>query len=162
MWRSRAFDSAERSECVESAGEAIILARFGDAQFGTRADEDEDGDQDQAERARRGEPDQQQHDGEAARHPDRDPRGGNAPAGLENADVVGPICESGDFLALERPLPDVAPGDLLCVFSAGAYGFSMSSNYNTRPRAAEILVTGEDARVVRRRETLEDLLGPEA
>ena len=93
---------------------------------------------------------------------DRDPRGGNAPAGLENADVVGPICESGDFLALERPLPDVAPGDLLCVLSAGAYGFSMSSNYNTRPRAAEILVTGEDARVVRRRETLEDLLGPEA
>lgn len=77
---------------------------------------------------------------------------------LEAADVVGPICESGDFLALDRGLPPVARGDLLCVFSAGAYGFSMSSNYNTRPRAAEVLVEGGAARVIRRRESLEDLL----
>lgn len=77
---------------------------------------------------------------------------------LETADVVGPICESGDFLALDRGLPEVARGELLCVFSAGAYGFSMSSNYNTRPRPAEVLVSGEQARVIRRREALEDLL----
>ena len=72
---------------------------------------------------------------------------------VEPADVVGPICESGDFLALDRGLPAVARGELLCVFSAGAYGFSMSSNYNTRPRAAEVLVDGAGARVVRRRVT---------
>lgn len=73
-------------------------------------------------------------------------------------DVVGPICESGDFLALDRDLPPTRRGDLLCVFSAGAYGLSMSSNYNQRPRAAEVLVSGTDHELVRRRETYEDLV----
>ena len=75
-------------------------------------------------------------------------------------DVVGPICESGDFLAKERPLVAGA-GDLLAVMSAGAYGMSMSSNYNSRPRAAEVLVDGADARLVRRRETVQDLFALE-
>ena len=74
------------------------------------------------------------------------------------ADVVGPICESGDFLAKDRELPNVQPGDSLAVMSAGAYGFSMSSNYNTRPRAAEVLVRGKEFFVVRKRENLKDLI----
>ncbi|QJA06137.1 diaminopimelate decarboxylase [Thermosulfurimonas marina] len=74
------------------------------------------------------------------------------------ADVVGPICESGDFLARERRLPAVRPGELLAVMSAGAYGFVMSSNYNSRPRAAEVLVDGARFFVVRKRETYEDLV----
>jgi diaminopimelate decarboxylase len=73
-------------------------------------------------------------------------------------DVVGPICETGDFLAKDRRLPPVGPGDLLCVFSAGAYGMAMSSNYNSRPRAAEVMVDGRRFQVVRRRETLADLV----
>ncbi|HEV8597864.1 MAG TPA: diaminopimelate decarboxylase [Gemmatimonadales bacterium] len=73
-------------------------------------------------------------------------------------DVVGPICESGDFLALARPLPEVEPGDLLAVLGAGAYGFVMSSNYNDRPRPPEIMVERQAWRVARRRETLEDLI----
>ena len=81
--------------------------------------------------------------------------------GTAPCDVVGPVCESGDFLAKDRPLPPLHRGDLLAIFSAGAYGMVMASNYNTRPRAAEILVEGDQARVVRRRETLDDLLGPE-
>ncbi len=81
--------------------------------------------------------------------------------GTEPWDVVGPVCESGDFLAKDRALPTLARGDLLATFSAGAYGMVMASNYNTRPRAAEILVDGETVRLIRRRETLEDLLGPE-
>jgi diaminopimelate decarboxylase len=81
--------------------------------------------------------------------------------GTEPWDVVGPVCESGDFLAKDRPLPALTRGDLLAVFSAGAYGMVMASNYNTRPRAAEVLVDGTSARLVRRRETLDDLLGPE-
>jgi diaminopimelate decarboxylase len=76
-------------------------------------------------------------------------------------DVVGPVCESGDFLAKDRALPSLDRGDLLAVFSAGAYGMVMASNYNTRPRAAEILVEGSASRVVRRRETLDDLLAHE-
>jgi diaminopimelate decarboxylase len=72
-------------------------------------------------------------------------------------DVVGPICESGDFLALDRELPEAVPGALLAVSGAGAYAFSMSSSYNSRPRAAEVLLDGERWTVVRRRETLEDL-----
>jgi diaminopimelate decarboxylase len=84
-----------------------------------------------------------------------------AVAGIEPWDVVGPVCESGDFLAKDRPLPPLARGALLATFSAGAYGMVMASNYNTRPRAAEILVAGSYARLVRRRETLEDLVGPE-
>jgi diaminopimelate decarboxylase len=79
-------------------------------------------------------------------------------AGTEPWDVVGPVCESGDFLAKDRALPRLARGDLLAIFSAGAYGMVMASNYNTRPRAAEVLVDGRDARLVRRRETYEDLV----
>jgi diaminopimelate decarboxylase len=76
-------------------------------------------------------------------------------------DVVGPVCESGDFLGRDRPLA-IAPGDLLAVHSAGAYGSSMSSNYNTRPRAAEVMVDGSRFHVVRRRETVDELLLPES
>jgi len=74
------------------------------------------------------------------------------------ADLVGPICESGDFLAQSREMECVDSGDLLAVMSAGAYGFSMSSNYNSRPRAAEVLVDGDTFFVIRRRETYEDLI----
>lgn len=73
-------------------------------------------------------------------------------------DVVGPICESGDFLAQNRELPSVSSGDLLAVLSAGAYGFVMSSNYNTRPRAPEVLVKDGDYSIVRERESYDDLL----
>jgi len=77
-------------------------------------------------------------------------------------DVVGPVCESSDFLARGRRLPEPRPGDLLCVRSAGAYGFAMSSNYNARPRAAEVLVDGDRARLARRRERLSDLVRGES
>jgi diaminopimelate decarboxylase len=82
------------------------------------------------------------------------------PAGREEivADVVGPVCESSDFLAKKRRQPAPEPGDLLCIRSAGAYGFVMSSNYNTRPRAAEVLVDGDEALLARERETYADLL----
>ena len=73
-------------------------------------------------------------------------------------DVVGPVCESGDFFAKDRQLAAVEPGDLLAVMSAGAYGFVMASNYNTRPRPPEVLVDGSTFHVVRRRETLDDLV----
>jgi diaminopimelate decarboxylase len=73
-------------------------------------------------------------------------------------DVVGPICESGDFLAQDRPLPPVAAGDTLAVMSAGAYGFVMASNYNARPRPAIVLVDGDRYDVIRARETMEDLM----
>jgi diaminopimelate decarboxylase len=80
--------------------------------------------------------------------------------GLERirVDVVGPVCESGDFLARDREMPQVLPGDLVAICSAGAYGFVQSSNYNSRPRAAEVMVEGSSWRVVRRRETNEDLV----
>jgi diaminopimelate decarboxylase len=74
------------------------------------------------------------------------------------ADVVGPVCESGDFLARDREMPQVLPGDLLAIKSAGAYGFVQSSNYNSRPRAAEVMVEGSSWRVVRRRERYQDLM----
>jgi diaminopimelate decarboxylase len=74
------------------------------------------------------------------------------------ADIVGPICETGDFLARERSLPPMEGESLLAVMSAGAYGFSMSSNYNSRPRIPEVLVAGDRAEVVRRRETYETLV----
>ncbi len=77
------------------------------------------------------------------------------------ADVVGPICESGDFFALDREIQQPQPGDLLAVMSAGAYGFTMSSNYNSRPRAAEVLVDENQYHVIRARETLEDLVAGE-
>ena len=73
-------------------------------------------------------------------------------------DVVGPICESGDFLARDRELPEIEAGERLVVYSAGAYGFTMSSNYNTRPRACELLVDGDKAIVARKRETYEDII----
>lgn len=73
-------------------------------------------------------------------------------------DVVGPICETGDFLAKDRTMPLPEPGDLLAVHTAGAYGFAMASNYNGRPRAAEVLVDGDSAWVVRERETIADLV----
>jgi diaminopimelate decarboxylase len=76
-------------------------------------------------------------------------------------DVVGPVCESGDFLAKGRHLPELGPGDLLATFSAGAYGMAMASNYNGRPRAAEVLVDGAVDKLIRRRETFEDLVRPE-
>ncbi|MEW6533439.1 MAG: diaminopimelate decarboxylase [Thermodesulfobacteriota bacterium] len=74
------------------------------------------------------------------------------------ADVVGPICESADFLAQDRELDEMRSGDLLALMSAGAYGFCMSSNYNSRPRAAEVLVAGDEYFVVRERETYDDLI----
>ncbi|MCY3621119.1 MAG: diaminopimelate decarboxylase [Gammaproteobacteria bacterium] len=80
--------------------------------------------------------------------------------GTRQWDIVGPVCESGDFLALDRELA-LNEGDLLAVRTAGAYGFVQSSNYNTRPRAAEVLVDGEEFAVVRRRETISDVLRPE-
>ncbi len=82
--------------------------------------------------------------------------------GLEVCDVVGPICESGDYLAQDRPLPPVTRGDLLCVFSAGAYGMVMANNYNAMPRPPEVLVDGQRATIIRRRETYEDLVVAEA
>jgi diaminopimelate decarboxylase len=81
--------------------------------------------------------------------------------GTTRQDVVGPVCESGDFLAKGRPLPPVKRGDLLAVFSAGAYAMSMASNYNARCRAAEVLVTGGTHRLIRRRETHADLVACE-
>ena len=87
-----------------------------------------------------------------------EPRAGGEP---HRYDVVGPICETGDFLGKDRDL-SVEPGDLLAVRSAGAYGFSMSSNYNSRPRAAEVMVDGDRFRVVRRRETVAELYAGEA
>ncbi len=80
---------------------------------------------------------------------------------VRNWDIVGPVCETGDFLGKERELA-LAEGDLLAVRSAGAYGFVMSSNYNTRPRAAELLVDGEQVHVVRRRETVSELFAGES
>jgi diaminopimelate decarboxylase len=76
-------------------------------------------------------------------------------------DVVGPICETGDFFARDRQLAPVEPGDLLAILDAGAYGMAESSNYNTRPRPAEVLVEGAKARLIRRRETMADLISPE-
>lgn len=74
------------------------------------------------------------------------------------ADIVGPICESGDFLAKKRVLPVTGRGDLLAVMSAGAYGFTMASNYNSRPRAAEVLVRDNEYFVIREREAYDDLV----
>ena len=84
----------------------------------------------------------------------RDGGGHNNPAGVY--DVVGPICETGDFLGKDRQL-NIEAGDVLAVCSAGAYSFGMSSNYNSRPRVAEVMTDGEQYTVVREREALEDL-----
>lgn len=77
---------------------------------------------------------------------------------LITADIVGPVCESGDFMARGRQVPDFAPGDYIAVMSAGAYGFTMSSNYNSRPRVPEVLVDRHRYLVIRRRETYDDLV----
>jgi diaminopimelate decarboxylase len=76
-------------------------------------------------------------------------------------DIVGPVCESGDFFAHDRKISPLQPGDLLAILDAGAYGMAQSSNYNTRLRPAEVLVEGAKARLIRRRETMKDLLAPE-
>jgi len=76
----------------------------------------------------------------------------------QTADVVGPVCESGDFFARERELPLVDSGDLIAVMSAGAYGFVMASNYNSRPRAAEVLINGAEVHVIRERDSFEDII----
>jgi diaminopimelate decarboxylase len=73
-------------------------------------------------------------------------------------DIVGPICESGDFLAKDRWMPPMASGDRLAVLDAGAYGMTLSSNYNTRPRAAEVMVEKGRVKLIRRRETIDDLI----
>jgi diaminopimelate decarboxylase len=80
---------------------------------------------------------------------------------VANVDVVGPVCESGDFFALDRPLPEVETDEVLALMSAGAYGFTMASNYNSRPLPAEILVTGSEAKIVRRRQTYADMISLE-
>ncbi|MCU1320310.1 MAG: diaminopimelate decarboxylase [Edaphobacter sp.] len=85
------------------------------------------------------------------------------PAGKSTitADIVGPVCESGDFFARDRVISAVKPGDLLLLLDAGAYGMSLTSNYNSRPRPAELLIEGAQAKLIRRRETMRDLLAPE-
>ena len=80
---------------------------------------------------------------------------------LSVVDVVGPVCETGDFFARNRELPESQQGDLLAILDAGAYGMSLASNYNTRPRAAEVLVDGNKCRLVRKRESVADLMAPE-
>jgi diaminopimelate decarboxylase len=82
-------------------------------------------------------------------------------SGAEMVDVVGPICESGDFFARDRELPRVEEGDLLAILDAGAYGMALASNYNSRPRPAEILVRGKSAKIIRRRETVRELYSSE-
>jgi hypothetical protein len=77
-------------------------------------------------------------------------------------DIVGPVCESGDFFAQDREMPELRAGDLLAVMSAGAYGFVMASNYNSRPLPAEALVQGEKVALIRKRQTIEDLIRDEA
>jgi diaminopimelate decarboxylase len=76
-------------------------------------------------------------------------------------DIVGPVCETGDFFARDREMPEVKEGDLVAILDAGAYGMSLSSNYNSRPRPAEVLVQGKRARLIRRRETIRDLVQAE-
>jgi diaminopimelate decarboxylase len=83
------------------------------------------------------------------------------PSASTKYDVVGPVCESGDFLGRERELPELRSGDLLAVRDVGAYGMSLASNYNSRPRPAELLVNGSKATVIRKRETMKDLLRTE-
>ena len=89
--------------------------------------------------------------------PVREPGAGE----LETVDIVGPVCETGDFFAENRDVPKVGEGDLLALMSAGAYGFAMASNYNSRPFPAEVLVEGDEARLIRRRQTLQDLVAQE-
>ena len=85
----------------------------------------------------------------------------DAGEGLEAVDLVGPVCESSDVFSKGRLFPKVMEGGLIAIYSAGAYGSTMSSNYNTRPRACEVLVDGEKFTTIRRRETYEDLISCE-
>lgn len=87
-----------------------------------------------------------------------EPRAGRAKI---SADVVGPLCETGDFLGRDRELDAVEPGDLLAVLTTGAYGYVLASNYNSRPRPAEVMVHGDEAELIRRRETVEELMADE-
>ena len=82
-------------------------------------------------------------------------------AGMRTVDVVGPVCETGDFLGRARSLPRCQRGDLLAVLAAGAYGASMASNYNSRRRPAEVLVDGDQSRLIRRRESFAQLFQDE-
>ena len=89
-------------------------------------------------------------------------RSGNPRIGhFTKVDVVGPVCETGDFFALDRDLVEVESGDLLALMSAGAYGFTMASNYNSRPFPAEVLISGSEAKIVRRRQSYADLIDHE-
>jgi diaminopimelate decarboxylase len=81
--------------------------------------------------------------------------------GTEVVDVVGPICEGADYFAKDRAMAPVERGDLIAVFTAGAYGYTMASNYNSRPMAAEVLVDGDKFTVIRKRQTYEDLVALE-
>jgi diaminopimelate decarboxylase len=109
------------------------------------------------------------YDGQHQVYPVRLPRGSQVPQRRpdyeapdgQKVDIVGGVCEGTDFLAKDRVLPPLDRGDLLAVFSAGAYGFVMSSQYNTRPRACEVLVDGDAWRLIRRRETYDDVVAPE-
>ena len=87
-----------------------------------------------------------------------DPRGEGKSKSLEKIDIVGPVCESGDFFALDREMPEMREGDLLAIMSAGAYGLVMASNYNSRPLPAEVLVRGERFALIRKRQTNKDLI----
>ena len=80
------------------------------------------------------------------------------PTSKANIDIVGPVCESGDFFAHDREMPEPHEGDLLAIMSAGAYGFVMASNYNSRPLPAEALVRGEQLTLIRKRQSLDDLV----
>jgi diaminopimelate decarboxylase len=82
-------------------------------------------------------------------------------ASMEKVDVVGPICETADFFARDRVIPSEQAGELLAILDTGAYGMVLASNYNTRPRPAEVLVDGAKSRLIRRRESIADLLAPE-
>jgi len=98
----------------------------------------------------------------AAHHEIVSVRPGNSDAPApELVDIVGPVCESGDFFARDREMPRVEEGDLLAILDTGAYGMVLASNYNTRPRPAEVLVSGKSATLIRRRETIRDLLSAE-
>ncbi len=83
------------------------------------------------------------------------------PGRAKAVDIVGPVCETGDFFARDRKMRPVEPGDLVAILDAGAYGMAQASHYNTRPRAAEVLIHGKKAELIRRRETIADLLAPE-
>jgi diaminopimelate decarboxylase len=83
------------------------------------------------------------------------------PSHMQKIDIVGPVCESGDFFALDREMPEVREGDLLAIMSAGAYGFVMASNYNSRPLPAEALVRGDKFALIRKRQSVNDLVRDE-